>query len=47
MASSKQCPLWKKEKEIPKVKTGKKITKPEAKKMVQIPYKWKFQREAN
>ena len=36
MSSSKQCPIWKKEKEILKVKTEKKITYPEAKRIVNI-----------
>ena len=38
MSSSKQCPIWKKEKEILKVKTEKKITYPEAKRIVNIYY---------
>ncbi|XP_062598685.1 uncharacterized protein LOC134260118, partial [Saccostrea cucullata] len=36
MASSKQCPLWIKEKEIQKVKAEKRIPYPEAKKLVNI-----------
>ncbi|XP_062584090.1 uncharacterized protein LOC134245861 [Saccostrea cucullata] len=36
MASSKQCPIWKKEKEIQKVKTESKIPYPEAKKLVNL-----------
>ena len=36
MSSSKQCPIWKKEKEILKVKTERRITYPEAKRIVNI-----------
>ncbi|XP_062585833.1 uncharacterized protein LOC134247496 [Saccostrea cucullata] len=36
MASSKQCPMWKKEKEIQRVKAEKRIPYPEAKKLVNI-----------
>ncbi|XP_062616032.1 uncharacterized protein LOC134277735 [Saccostrea cucullata] len=36
MASSKQCPIWLKEKEIQKVKTEKRIPYPEAKKLVNM-----------
>ncbi|XP_061170354.1 uncharacterized protein LOC133179670 [Saccostrea echinata] len=36
MSSSKQCPIWKKEKEIQKVKTEKRIPYPEAKKLVNM-----------
>ena len=36
MSSSKQCHIWKKEKEILKVKTERKITFPEAKRIVNI-----------
>ena len=36
MASSKQCPIWIKEKEIQKVKVEKRVTYPEAKKLVNM-----------
>ena len=36
MSSFKQCPIWKKEKEILKVKTERKITYPGAKRIVNI-----------
>ncbi|XP_062590939.1 uncharacterized protein LOC134252467 [Saccostrea cucullata] len=36
MASSKQCPMWKREKEIQKVKSEKRIPYPEAKKLVNL-----------
>ena len=36
MASSKQCPIWIKEKEIQKVKTERRIAYPEAKKIVNM-----------